>query len=262
MMPAFGGRVDHYDLLSTAYTVSFGKLRAVILGNYPSNPTDSLEHFGKSMDFLSKELKYAEDNKNYVMLFFHDLGDNMDWREKIDRTTGLDNGFTEFAGLVKGSRVLAVFSGHWHQAGGRDNGDLRDEMKGKASSKLIKNAWGDNIPMIRSFSSEARKFVALEYNELACEWRFGSVNAKDGEPSWWYHPGESSEMHQKSYTLRDCTVNLAASSQEPTLQGIVRSSCDGPDWEGIYDGMVASAHNAALLTPLLLSAGLFLIELA
>jgi len=196
--PSFGGRVDHYDESSAAYTVSFGKLRAVVLHNYPTyaateaqvSPGRSLEGIGTSMAFLKKEIDLAEATGAYLLLVIHDIGDHLP-----EKSTSAE--FVEFEALVTGTRVLGIFAGHYHSFGGHH----RNLASAKATNAQVRNKWGDKIPVIRSFAPDQRKFMVLDYNEDICQWRFGTVDASGGTPKWF--SGDS--KYHNTFTLKDCT---------------------------------------------------------
>merc|ERR1719247_714185 len=107
IMPASGGSVDHYDRASAAYTVVKGRLRAVMLHNYPHYSHSSLSEYSATMSFFEKEVDYAVATKSYLMVFMHDMGDHMKWKMQ-------DPNFKKFADLIARSRVIAIFAGHWH----------------------------------------------------------------------------------------------------------------------------------------------------
>merc|ERR1712151_245736 len=111
-MSNFGGRVDRYDFQSMAYTVKYGRLRAVFLQNYPAYERKDYSRFKSTMEYLKAEIEYADSVNAYLLLNMHDFGDQ--WPSLIQ----------EFQAVVNGSRVVGIMSGHWHHQGGFSPGDL------------------------------------------------------------------------------------------------------------------------------------------
>merc|ERR1712151_783391 len=121
------------------------------------------------------------------------------------------------------SPVIAVLAGHWHHRGGFSKGFLR--QRGPVM-KYIENKWNSTIPVYRSWGADKQRFLLIQYNEYACKWRMGSVQAKyvqglngGGGPKWYsqgdnIYPRDDGLVNHNVYhidhTLKDCVPNLDA----------------------------------------------------
>lgn len=189
-VPNFGGMVDHYDKTSAAYTVNFGSIRMVMLHNYPTYSSSALTGYESTLDFLRQEVVRANETNDYLVLVWHDYGDHLEWYKGSKHSSEL----AEIAETIQGARVIGIFCAHLHYLGGRMLGDFswRPGRGSFATHDAILNRWGERIPVIRSWSAEAQRFLVVQWNVYNCTWRFAAVNAPanpGGDPTWVKHAG-------------------------------------------------------------------------
>eukprot|EP00933_Yihiella_yeosuensis_P047452 TRINITY_DN43283_c0_g1_i1.p1 TRINITY_DN43283_c0_g1~~TRINITY_DN43283_c0_g1_i1.p1 ORF type:complete len:845 (-),score=127.32 TRINITY_DN43283_c0_g1_i1:164-2458(-) len=211
---SFGGRVDHYDKSSIAYTVTHSGIRFVHLNNYPTYRRDDLVGVANSMAYVKKEVAHAAKTGEYLVFMFHDIGHHF----SDDKNNPQFARYQYFANAVNGSRLLAVFAGHYHQAGGQTHGWLRD-VNGDQTTGL-RNAWGERIPAMRGYAADARRFLVTEWNVGKCYWRFGAVTVEYEKPAW--HRPEALEQ-QRIFYIPNCKPSVAAPAPSPEA-GVVSSS--------------------------------------
>ncbi|CAJ1407405.1 unnamed protein product [Effrenium voratum] len=195
VVPGFGGMVDHYDKDSAAYSAKLGRIRFVHLHNYPTYRRESLVGLSSTMKFLKDEVAEAERTQDYLVLMIHDVGGHFSHTKDKER-------YDYFSEVTAGSRLLAVFAGHWHTAGGHKYGNLKDSLTG---ADLL-NSWGGEVPILRGYAPDKAKFLVTRWNLAKCYWRFGTVEST-GTPATaqWFSSGD--EKEHNTFDIPNCTVD-------------------------------------------------------
>jgi len=205
----FGGRVDHYDKESAGYTVRYGRIRFVHLHNYPTFRRSELVGVASTMNFLKDEVAEADRTGDYLVLLIHDLnGHFAPWPgdDQVER-------YHYFSEVVAGSRTLAVFSGHFHQMQGQKSPHNWQTLWDSRYNAALLNAFGEEVPSIRSSAPDYSGFVVTQWNVARCFWRFGfaQVPGKEepkGDPSWkGLHDEGVDPRLQQTFAIPNCTID-------------------------------------------------------
>eukprot|EP00438_Fugacium_kawagutii_P012671 Skav207513 [mRNA] locus=scaffold907:65572:76953:- [translate_table: standard] len=170
------GHVDHYEKKSAAYAVKYGRVRFAMLHNYPTFRRTELTGVASTMGFLKKQVELAEQNDEYLVLVMHDATDHFGYQYWFKQVARHDY----YSEVLTGSRTIAVFAGHLHPQGGFKRAlssfvlDSRHRTDEKDSNINVKNAWGDEIPVMLNWAAEyvrepsgvRRAGWEMEYPEL------------------------------------------------------------------------------------------------
>jgi len=203
--PNFGGWIDHYEKKSAGYAVKYGRIRFAMLHNYPTYRRIELTGVASTMGFLKKQVKLAEENDEYLVLVMHDATDHFGFQYWFKQVARHDY----YSEVLTGSRVIAVFAGHLHPQGGfkRVVLDSRHRTNVSDSNVNVKNAWGDEIPIMLGWAAEYMRFLTVQFNVAGCYWRYGSTSAPTttSDTAQWFEPDY--EKHMRIFQLRNCTVD-------------------------------------------------------
>lgn len=245
--PNFGGHVDHYEKKSAAYAVKYGRVRFAMLHNYPTFRRVELTGVASTMGFLKKQVELAEKNDEYLVLVMHDATDHFGYQHWFNQVARHDY----YSDVLTGSRTIAVFAGHLHPQGGfkRMVSDSRHRTEEEDSKINVKNAWGDEIPIMLNWAAEYMRFETVQFNIAKCYWRYASTQAptnKD-ESVQWYHPEE--EQHLRIFPLRNCTVDPNYTWSPPEMKTEKPEECQS--LVGEISGSVTNRAYPWLLLPLL-----------
>jgi len=212
VVPNFGGMVDHYEHASAAYAVKNGKIRFVHLHNYPTFRRQELTGVASTMGFLRKEVIESNRTGDYLVLMIHDIGNKFGWTDNVDR-------MNYFLDITQGARILAMFAGHWHGWGGMVPGwstfwdsrhPLTDEAGNSKGHASMKNAWGEEVPIVRGYAPDKQKFLVTQWNLARCFWRFGSIDTnatQDASKPVWHNSDDVRLRDQRNFTIPNCTVD-------------------------------------------------------
>eukprot|EP00435_Cladocopium_sp_Y103_P022034 s1128_g5.t1 len=220
--PNFGGHVDHYEKKSAAYAVKYGLIRFVMLHNYPTYRREELTGLASTMGFLKKQVALADENDEYLVLVMHDATNHFGfqhWFKQADR-------HDYYSEVLTGSRTIAVFAGHLHPSGGfkRFVSDSRHRTEDADSKVNVKNAWGDEIPIMLNWAAEYMRFVTVQFNVAQCYWRFGSTASDKKDQPEWYMPEEARNM--QIFELRNCTVDPTYTWSPPEDEAQEHPECE------------------------------------
>ncbi len=156
---------------SFAYSFDIGKYHFIQLNNYPTyNVTFNTWNFGgarrdyfkiaKANDWIKNDL--AKNKDKLIILNMHNVGGGDGF---------LPNERTEFYKLLEGSKLVAIFGGHYH---------------GNYGFYGNQNVGGKNIPILLAGSSEYSKYLKVDFYDDRIEVRV--IDSTNGGTSFVGNP--------------------------------------------------------------------------
>mmetsp|Transcript_41576 Transcript_41576/g.65923 ORF Transcript_41576/g.65923 Transcript_41576/m.65923 type:complete len:227 (+) Transcript_41576:57-737(+) len=210
-----------------------------MLHNYPTFRRVELTGVASTMGFLKKQVELAEKNDEYLVLVMHDATQHFGFQYWFKQVARHDY----YSEVLTGSRTIAVFAGHLHPQGGfkRMVLDSRHRTEEQDSNINVKNAWGNEIPIILNWAAEYMRFETVQFNIAECYWRFASTQAptKKDESVQWFTPGEN--QHMRTFSLPNCTVDPNYTWSPPEMKTEKPEECQSSAGE-ISGSVMNSAY--------------------